>query len=127
MNYSSIYCALITKRLQNPIEKGSGIFVEKHHIIPKSEGGDNSSDNLVNLTAREHYIAHLLLYKIYKDKKMWCALNMLAHGHCRKKMSDAKPKKPVAQYTKDGVLVAIYDSGSEAIKKNRYKSYTTLL
>lgn len=34
----------------------------------------------------------------------------------KKKMSDAKPKKPVAQYTKDGVLVAIYNSCSEAVK-----------
>lgn len=27
--------------------------------------GDNSEDNLVNLTAREHFIAHLLLVKLY--------------------------------------------------------------
>ena len=54
-------------------------YVEKHHIIPKSEGGDNSSDNLVNLTAREHYIAHLLLYKIYKDNKMLYALWQMTH------------------------------------------------
>ena len=53
MTYSAVYCALISKRLQNPIEKGSGIYVEKHHIIPKSEGGTNDKDNLVNLTARE--------------------------------------------------------------------------
>lgn len=84
MNYSSIYCALISKRLQNPLEKCGCIYVEKHHIIPKSEGGDNSSDNLVNLTAREHFIAHLLLARIYKDEKMWLALNRLVHGNNKK-------------------------------------------
>ena len=36
-------------------------YVEKHHIIPKSCGGSNDKDNLVPLTAREHYIVHMLL------------------------------------------------------------------
>jgi len=38
-------------------------YTEKHHIIPKSCGGDNSKDNLVSLTAKEHFICHLLLTK----------------------------------------------------------------
>jgi hypothetical protein len=38
--------------------------MEKHHIIPKSEGGDDTYDNLVYLTPKEHFIAHKLLYKI---------------------------------------------------------------
>ena len=36
-------------------------YKEVHHIIPKSCGGSNDKDNIVNLTAREHYIIHLLL------------------------------------------------------------------
>jgi len=51
--------------------------VEKHHIIPKSEGGKDEPDNLVNLTAREHYIAHLLLARIYDDRAMWEAIVMM--------------------------------------------------
>ena len=35
--------------------------------------GNNEKDNLVNLTYREHYIAHWLLTKIYPGKKMWYA------------------------------------------------------
>jgi hypothetical protein len=38
-------------------------YTEKHHIIPKSCGGNNSKDNLVILTAKEHFICHLLLTK----------------------------------------------------------------
>lgn len=53
------------------------VYGEVHHIIPKSEGGDNSQENLVRLSAREHYIAHLLLAKIYKDRNMYCAINMM--------------------------------------------------
>ena len=63
MNYQKIYDQLIAKRQQNPISKKNG-YCERHHIIPKSLGGTNNKDNLVNLTAREHFIAHLLLRKI---------------------------------------------------------------
>lgn len=76
MTYSAVYCALITKRLNNPITKND-CYCETHHIIPKSEGGLDEPDNLVNLTAREHYIAHLLLAKIYKDWKMTSAITMM--------------------------------------------------
>ena len=80
MTYSAVYCALITKRLQNPIDRDD-CYCEKHHIIPKSEGGTDEQDNLVNLTAREHYIAHLLLMKIYNDWKMKHAFTMMAYGN----------------------------------------------
>lgn len=39
-------------------------YIEKHHIIPRSLGGDNSKDNIVALTAREHFVCHLLLTKM---------------------------------------------------------------
>lgn len=38
-------------------------YTERHHIVPRSLGGDNSEDNLVNLTAREHFVCHVLLTK----------------------------------------------------------------
>lgn len=44
-----------------------GEYFETHHIVPKSLGGTDDKNNLVNLTAREHYIAHLLLVKIAKS------------------------------------------------------------
>ncbi len=43
-------------------------YSEKHHIIPKSLGGNNSKDNIVALTAREHYVCHLLLPKMTTGK-----------------------------------------------------------
>jgi hypothetical protein len=39
-------------------------YTEKHHIIPKSLGGIDSNDNIVSLTAREHFICHFLLTKM---------------------------------------------------------------
>lgn len=40
-------------------------YYELHHIIPKSSGGSNDKSNLIALTARQHYIAHWLLWKAY--------------------------------------------------------------
>jgi hypothetical protein len=48
------------------------VYTEKHHIIPRSFGGTNNSDNIVKLTAREHFICHWILTKCtsgeYKNK-----------------------------------------------------------
>jgi len=55
-------------------------YKEKHHIIPRSLGGTNDADNLAVLTAREHFICHLLLVRITSDKnksKMIFALNSM--------------------------------------------------
>ena len=45
-------------------------YVEKHHIIPKSLGGSNNKENLVKLTAREHFICHWLLTKMVGDNEL---------------------------------------------------------
>lgn len=65
MDYLKIYNALIDKRKIDPLQKGVTGYCELHHVVPRSFGGDDFGDNLVNLTAREHYIAHCLLWKIY--------------------------------------------------------------
>lgn len=39
-------------------------YYEKHHINPKSLGGNNDKENLVHLTAREHFLCHWLLTKM---------------------------------------------------------------
>lgn len=79
MNYQEIYNNLISYRQQNiPNE-----YTEKHHIIPRSCNGTDDEDNLVKLTAREHYIAHKLLVKIYTGKhksKMIYALWLMSRN-----------------------------------------------
>ena len=39
-------------------------YKEKHHIIPRSLGGTDDTDNIAVLTAREHFICHLLLVRM---------------------------------------------------------------
>jgi hypothetical protein len=75
MNYEKIYMQLITRAKARVLEG----YKERHHIIPKCLGGNNDKENLVDLTAREHYIAHLLLAEIYpKNKKIIYAAFMMA-------------------------------------------------
>ena len=38
-------------------------YKEKHHILPRCLGGNNKKENLVELTAKEHFIIHMLLCK----------------------------------------------------------------
>lgn len=42
-------------------------YCERHHIVPKCVGGNNDSNNIVKLTAREHFICHRLLIRIYPN------------------------------------------------------------
>jgi hypothetical protein len=61
MDYTKIYNQII-ERAQNRKLDG---YKEKHHIIPKCLGGDDNKENLVELTAREHFLCHMLLCEIY--------------------------------------------------------------
>lgn len=75
--YTNYYYNIIDKAKARALPPE--IYTEKHHIIPKSLGGDNSKDNLAKLTAREHFICHRLLIKMVENndykKKMRFALN----------------------------------------------------
>lgn len=65
MNYRRIYFSLIRKRKNTLL---NGCYFERHHIIPKSLGGSDDKKNIVHLLAREHYIAHLLLARMFSNK-----------------------------------------------------------
>lgn len=52
------------------------VYFEKHHIIPVSLGGSNNKENIVKLTAKEHYVCHHLLTKMtigLQKRSMWFA------------------------------------------------------
>jgi hypothetical protein len=60
--YSIIYFKIIEKSKSRSVPLNS--YTEKHHIIPRSLGGSDSTNNLTRLTAREHFICHWLLTKM---------------------------------------------------------------
>ena len=78
--YTKWYFDIINRSITQNRSKGKGIYFESHHIIPKSMGGDNSKENLVLLTAKEHYIVHFCLVKCIEEqyvKRMKRALSKM--------------------------------------------------
>lgn len=63
------YERLIAKRQAEP---PSG-YSERHHIVPVALGGTDDAGNLVRLSGREHFVAHLLLARLFGGT-MWLAV-----------------------------------------------------
>ena len=85
--YSQCYYNIIDRAKSRDLP--NEIYTESHHIIPKSLGGSNDQPNLVKLTAREHFICHLLLPKmltgIDKRKMSFAIWSMLNRDHSKNK------------------------------------------
>jgi len=62
--YTRCYFSIVHRALSRVV---GDMYVEKHHIIPKSLGGSNDKSNLVKLTAKEHFLCHRLLTKMVDD------------------------------------------------------------
>lgn len=79
MNYKLHYEKLISKAQNRSILKSE--YKEVHHIIPECMNGSNDSQNLIALFPEEHFIAHLLLAKIYPNEKgILYALRLMING-----------------------------------------------
>lgn len=63
MDYKKIHDSIIDRAKNRNLEG----YVERHHIIPKCMNGNNEQNNLVDLTAREHFLIHWLLHEIYPN------------------------------------------------------------
>lgn len=77
MNYQRIYTAFIADRRVNEQTVQLLDMTERHHILPRTLGGDDSPGNLIRLTPEDHFFAHLLLAKIHGGK-MWYALRSMS-------------------------------------------------
>ncbi len=75
--YKRIYDSIIEKARNREVIDG---YSEIHHVIPRSIGGSDDISNLVNLTAREHCVCHLLLVRMttggQKEKMLYAAKMM---------------------------------------------------
>lgn len=74
MDYKRIYDDLIEYRRLHPADG----YTENHHILPSAMGGPDTPENRAQLTGREHWVAHLLLWKIHQNPEMAHASNMMA-------------------------------------------------
>ena len=75
MNYQKVYHQIIDRAQKENREYGKQVYYERHHIIPKCMGGEGkvtqwrTHPNIVILTAREHFICHWLLCRIYPENR----------------------------------------------------------
>jgi NUMOD1 domain len=120
-------------------------YLELHHIIPRSVFGEgllnqngiqdvNHSDNLVYLSAREHFVAHWLLHRAFpKNKKLglafWAMAGMISPDHKRHYLPSSRAvaeareaavnarKTQVLQYNLNGDFITEFKSLNEASKK----------
>lgn len=112
MNWQSVYNNLISKA-QNRILKG---YFETHHILPRSMGGTDDACNLVNLTAREHFVAHLLLTRIHPNTpSVWYAFWRM----CNSKSPEFKPTS--RQYEEARAKAAHFSSSRVVTEETRRK------
>jgi len=103
-------------------------YTEKHHIIPKSLNGDNSKDNLVSLSAREHYICHLLLTKMTTGEyryKMIFALNMMFSSNSFQERYIPKSKLyDMSRRLRSEALSKAHNGRKQSIESNIKRSLT---
>ena len=71
--YTKWYNQIVDRARNRTIE----IYSESHHITPRSLGGTDNDENLVKLTAREHFICHWLLVKMTTGEDHYKMLNAL--------------------------------------------------
>jgi hypothetical protein len=77
MNYQKIYNQIIERAKNRQLEG----YKEKHHIIPRCMEGLDIKENLIELTAREHFLCHVLLCEIYPENiKLKQALFLMSIG-----------------------------------------------
>lgn len=140
MDYQRHYNSLIVTRKNRPTSHDQ--YYEKHHIIPRSLGGNDDPENIVYLTAREHFIAHWLLWRIYENSidfnsrismlhafYRMCNLRNINHNlikissiayseskeaYILKLKEYPSREKPVLQYSKSGELVGWWKSAAFA-------------
>lgn len=80
--YTKCYFSIVNRAKSRILSKSE--YSERHHIIPKSLGGSNTIENLVELTAKEHFVCHHLLTKMTegdsRTKMVFAAWRMAVQG-----------------------------------------------
>ena len=115
MNYKKNYYDYIAYVKTLNRYKGDGNYYEKHHIVPRSLGGKDTENNLVLLTAREHYLAHYLLWKFLPCKSTVYAF-MLMNSNCERKSVHILSSKMYEEIRKQFTLE------SKILQKKRFEN-----
>lgn len=115
MDYFKIHQNIIDRALVNPPVG----YSENHHIIPRCLGGTNVKTNLVRLTAREHYVVHLLLVKMYphEHKLVYAAHLMSTARNEQQKKERSNNRKYEWLRIKHAQVVSLNRKGKRGYKQ----------
>lgn len=124
MNYEKIYNQIVERAKNRVLD----CYTESHHIIPRCMGGGDEKENLVNLTAREHFICHRLLVQIHPSNNklkfaLWAMCNMKS-----KRQSRYTPSSRIYESIKIEVIQLISDKkkGVKLSEEHKRKTSETL-
>ena len=75
MNYDKVYEKLIANH--GSWLKQKGVYTERHRKLPGYLGGKYVKGNAFYVSARVHYLCHLLWAKATNDGPAWCAVKFM--------------------------------------------------
>lgn len=125
MNYQKHYDLLI-ERARARVLSG---YVEVHHVVPRCIGGSDEKDNLVQLTAEEHYVAHQLLHKMFPHIKgllfavismsgnRWGERNNKSYGWVRRKNAEMQSENSLKRW-EDPEYRAKHKEAMDVLREN---------
>lgn len=121
MNYEKIYNQIVERAKNRVLD----CYTESHHIIPRCMGGGDEKENLVNLTAREHFICHRLLVQIHPSNNklkfaLWAMCNMKS-----KRQSRYTPSSRIYESIKIEVIQLISDKKKGVKLSGEHKRKTS--
>lgn len=120
MTHQEEYDKIINFRKANPLPEDQ--YGENHHIVPKSICPllKDSPDNIVKLTAQEHFLAHYHLWLAYRDE--------LKDKSCAKKMCFAlyRMKQQLMKCDDIETMAKLYEEAKQNVDfaTNRGKKFT---
>lgn len=123
MNYKRIHDSIIEKA-KNRIIKG---YKERHHIIPRCLGGTDEQENLVDLTAREHFVVHKLLSKMYGGKLKYAFSMMCLTRNTPSKYNKVDYKVTSREYSSARKSLSILSIGRKLSDSTKEKISKSLL
>ena len=96
-------------------------YTENHHIIPRSLGGSDDADNLVVLTAREHFLCHWLLTKMTEGQsyhKMMHALWGMCNWKSKRTAKRHKPSSRTYQRIREQAIITLREASLKQDKSH---------
>lgn len=95
-------------------------YYERHHIVPKCMGGTNDKENLIDLYAREHFIAHKLLALENPDNY---SLQYAWWSMCQIKGNSLQKREEISSEEYEEARIVCSIISSERVKGEKHPMY----